>query len=832
MRAIAIPVVFFCSFLCAPAGAQIDLDSGFGVDGLVAFQGRGPTDEGITDMQIDASDRISFVYAGTGTRGVGRYLADGSLDASFGVEGVVALDLFPRALVITPDGSIVVGGVRNNRWRLVRLLANGSLDGNFGDDGALAIDWFDDNDEIHALAVTDSGNVAVAGRAFDPAQGSGLALAVIDSAGSIVAQRFAKVFAGNADWCTDVLIQSNGRLVCVGLTRNFGGARMVAARFLPNLDFDTTFGDNGLAVVDINANDMESRAGTLNGSGQIVMGGWVDRGVDGLNLAIVRLGSDGTVDTSFGSDGLVETEIVGGSSSEFVTDLMMDGNDLLAAVLSEQLGDFAVLRFDANGAPVTTFGDSGLAQVDFNGLVDNPAVLAMHQGNFLVGGLATSALRSEAGNLGLVRLLASGDPDPAFANAGVLETGLSGPLRTQVADAVRRSDGGMIAAVSLGATFSARDFSLIGIRSDGTIDVDFGDGGAASADFANNEDTAEAVAIQPDGRIVVVGGVRQSTQGTDFGIARFMPDGSLDAGFGTDGRVSVDLDGATDTARAIAVLPDGKILAAGEGQFFNSGGDGDLVVIRLLANGTLDTSFGTDGIARADSGASFEFGNALAVLDDGTIIIGGSASQDFVLAAFDADGVVDTGFGTNGIAALDFSGNFDGISTLLVVPNWNGQGERVIAVGMSRTGSSTSTSDFAVAMFKRDGTLETGFGNAGKTSLDLSGGGRDEASDVVLWQERLVLIGRSGDGASQNGADFALVGLDLNGVPDPDFTTSGPSLKFDFFGADDDARAVAVDGSSLTLLGTVFDPVLGSQLAGLGRLKDPELIFNDGFEGL
>ena len=823
----------------SPVTAQLGVQQSFGIDGRVALQGLGPNDERIVDMRVDASDRVVFVFNGAGSSGVGRLLADGTPDPDFGDGGIVFLGFTAAAVVVQTDGGIVIGGASTDAsgvdtWRLARLLADGSVDSAFGSNGEKELVWFGETDDLNALAIDGNGDIVAAGRAFDPAVGSGLALAILDGVGQVLHQRFTKVVAGNADWCEDVLVQPDGRIVCVGLSRNFSAARMIAVRYEDDLTIDTSFGVDGVTLVDTTADEMEARSGALTASGQIVMGGWIERPVEGLNLAIVRLDAGGSVDTDFGDAGLVETQIVN-ESSDLVTDLMLVGTDLVVAATSQDLGDFVVLRYDVNGDPVTSFGTSGQVQFDFNGLVDSAFSLAMQQGEILVGGSARSAVQSQSNNIGLLRLQSNGSLDPGFADAGLLDLGLVGPARTVVTDAAARVDGGIISAFWSGPSFSSRDFGLIGTGADGEPDPGFGDGGVVRLDFDNDEDTVEAVAIQPDGRIVAVGAVKSSgsTQGTDFGIARFMPDGSVDSGFGSNGQVMLDLDGSSDSARAVHLLADGKILVAGDGQFFNSGGNGDLVVIRLLADGAVDTSFGDSGIARADSGATFEFTNAVTTLQDGTIVIGGAASSDFVMAAFNADGSSASGFGTDGIVTLDFAGETDTLEALLTVPNWNGQGERIVAAGSSRTDSSTLTADFAAAMFTSSGQLETGFGTAGTATFDVSAGSRDEATDVLLWQGQLVLAGFSGTFNTATNADFALLGVDLNGQPIADFSVDGSSTLIDFFGSADEAQAVVAGMNDLTVVGTVVDPLLPnflSQLTGLSRLSDVENLFMDGFE--
>jgi len=254
MRSVLMLAVAVAFLWAAPVTAQLDLQSSFGVDGLVALQGQGPNDESIVDMRVDASDRIVFVFSGFGSSGVGRLLPDGTLDPAFGNGGTVLLSFSAAALAIQADGGIVIGGTSTDAqgvdtWRLARLLADGSVDTAFGTNGEQDFVWFGDTDDLNALAVDANGDIVVAGRAFDPSVGSGLAVAIFNSAGQVLHQRFTKVLAGNADWCEDVLVQSDGRIVCVGLTRNFDFARMIAVRFEDDLDIDTSFGVNGVALV-------------------------------------------------------------------------------------------------------------------------------------------------------------------------------------------------------------------------------------------------------------------------------------------------------------------------------------------------------------------------------------------------------------------------------------------------------------------------------------------------------------------------------------------------------------------------------------------------------
>ncbi|MBK6314997.1 MAG: hypothetical protein IPF53_11960 [Blastocatellia bacterium] len=157
-----------------------------------------------------------------------------------------------------------------------------------------------------------------------------------------------------------------------------------------------------------------------------------------------------------------------------------------------------------------------------------------------------------------------GDRDPLFGDDGRVSTDFFG--RVDVAASAAIQPDGKVVVVGHSAHTaddSSLDFSLARYNADGTLDAEFGDGGKVTTDFAGDLDEAESVAIQPDGRIVVVGYVVRSTTGYDFGLARYMPDGTLDPEFGDGGKVTTDFARNDDVATAMALLPDGGVVAAG-----------------------------------------------------------------------------------------------------------------------------------------------------------------------------------------------------------------------------------------------------------------------------
>jgi uncharacterized delta-60 repeat protein len=170
---------------------------------------------------------------------------------------------------------------------------------------------------------------------------------------------------------------------------------------------------------------------------------------------------------------------------------------------------------------------------------------------------------------------------------------------------------------------------------DGSLDPAFGSGGKLTTDFGGF-DSAVAVAVQPDGKIVAAGLRRPFVGGAaDVAIARYAPDGSLDATFGSGGKVTTALPGGSDGLAAdIAVQPDGKLVVVGMAQA--AGSAADFLVARYDSAGNLDQSFGVGGIVITGAG---DFATDVALDDEGRIVVAGSAAGDFAVARYLADDV-------------------------------------------------------------------------------------------------------------------------------------------------------------------------------------------------
>ncbi|RNL73939.1 hypothetical protein EBF04_29975 [Streptomyces sp. I6] len=262
--------------------------------------------------------------------------------------------------------------------------------------------------------------------------------------------------------------------------------------------------------------------------------------------------------------------------------------------------------------------------------------------------------------------------------------------------------------------------------------------------------------LQADGKIVAAG---FSTAGgtSDFALARYDTNGTLDAAFGTGGLVTTDFGpGSFDQASGVAVQADGKIVAAG---LSDTGGLGDFALARYNTNGTLDAAFGTGGLVTTDFGGSTDQAFGVVLQADGKIVAAGSSTtggtDDFALARYDTNGTLDATFGTGGLVTTDFGpGSFDQAFGVAVQADG-----KIVAAGLSDTGG---TDDFALARYEngaavpsltigkqrmgsfvegRTGSYAIGVGNQGPGATD---GSTVTVRDILPHGLTAVAIGARG----------------------------------------------------------------------------------------
>ena len=331
----------------------------------------------------------------------------------------------------------------------------------------------------------------------------------------------------------------------------------------------------------------------------------------------------------------------------------------------------------------------------------------------------------------LARFRVNGTLNITFGGDGTVTTTIGGDGAVANAVAIQ-GDGKIVAA---GQSFGSNpEFALARYNGDGTLDTTFGTDGKVTTDFTGVGDLATAVAIQADGKIVAAGATDSGVLGEDFALARYNADGTLDTTFGTDGKVTTDFTGVGDVARAVAIQADGKIVAAGTGS-------GSPELARYDPAGTLDPTFGNEGRVVTDfSGFASFLAYAVAIQADGKIVAAGEhfecfidgCESGFLLLRYNTDGSLDTTFGGDGV-----TGGFPGWANAVAIQ----VDGRIVAAGEWL--NPPNDPRFAVLRYKTDGTLDQSFGKHGWVLTDFTRG-TDVAQGVAIQADgKIVAAGGS-----------------------------------------------------------------------------------------
>lgn len=382
-----------------------------------------------------------------------------------------------------------------------------------------------------------------------------------------------------------------------------------------------------------------------NGSGN-----WAD--------VVVRYNADGTLDRSFGDNGVVFTGFEGYDYATCIA-VQEDGKIVTAGVRE---GSFALIRLNANGTPDYSFGTDGQVMIDSLLLTEGylPEVITVQSD----GGLLLSLNDSGGGDFVLLRVDADGHFDESFGHGdGIVMTGL--PDTDVIVNTMTEQSDEKIILAGLSGDFSGgadSDFVLARYFADGSLDRSFDGDGFLTTDLGSSEEV-NSVVVQMDGKILAAGNRFDAATGsgsTDFALVRYNADGSLDTSFGGgDGIVLTNISGL-DVAHEVIVQSDGKIIVAGNTELVGYASGGDIAVVRYNADGSLDTSFGGgDGIEITDLGGDEDVAG-VTVQSDGKIVVSGttyfSGGSDIFMVRYNSDGTIDESYGATRLTGTMVNG--------------------------------------------------------------------------------------------------------------------------------------------------------------------------------
>lgn len=706
-------------------------------------------------------DGISVV---TDAFAVVRYNSDGSVDSSFSGDGKVITMIAgstqqsvirANGLAIQPDGKIVVVGSAkigaHSDFALVRYNSDGSPDTSFSGDGQLTTAIGAGDDAANAVIIAFN-KIIVAGSSSN---GSDLDFAVaryniddgspdltFDTDGKVTTQ---PQFGTSEDIATALTIQLGNaatqpdRIVVTGSSSGVTNRDFAVVRYNLDGSLDNTFDTDGKVVTSIGTGDDAPAAVMVQSSGSIlrkIIVAGMSTTSSGTRFAVVRYNTNGTLDTTFGGDGIATTAVGTNTYDVGTGAALLSGGVIVVAgsslsLSTNSLDDFAIVRYNADGSLDTSFDLDGKRVDNVSDSGSSATGVAVQSDDKIV------VVGSARSNFGLLRYNTDGSLDTSFDADGRVETDIR-PSGFDEAHAVAIQPDGKI--VTTGLSIKLPNEQVIAVtrhQPNGAPDLSFNGTGIVTADFGSGG-TGNGVAIQPDGKIVVAG-----ANSEDIVLLRLNVNGSPDSDFGVAGKVTTVIPGV-QVGNAVALQSDGKIVVAGRS-------DGDFIIARYLPSGSPDTSLDGDGIVTTPIGTGADFAYGVAIQPDGKIVAAGFSDQSLAVARYLANGANDVSF--NGFGKV-------------TVPNASGRAVvvqadgRIVVAGLGYAPNSANV-DVTVVRFEANGTLDNSYATNGRADLDVSGGARDTGAAVALDSAGRVVV------AGESARSFAVARLQADPIAAP-----------------------------------------------------------------
>jgi uncharacterized delta-60 repeat protein len=847
-----------------PAGS---LDPNFGSGGIASSSILGPTSDLASGVAIQRQGDGKIVVAGT-ARGVqsqssfalARFNADSSLDKGFGNGGTVftgfvagSFTATASAVAIEPDGKIVVvgtveGDIAGNNvedFALARYNTDGSLDTSFGTNGEVLTDFGPDTvSSATGIAIAGNGNIVVTGTTTINGT-SEFGVARYNNVGSLD-QSFGAGGLATVDFGPDtsvftangVALEPQGQIVLGGTVAHFTGGFTVdfgVMRFNADGSLDQSFGTGGLVDTSFGSSNAATVAGIAlePGTGAIVLAGTVQDPSFTENFALARYNaSDGRLDTNFGMQGEVITPSAPATTSTAAglaiqpTDgaIVVTGTTSGFDINSNFFQDLVLTRYhSADGSLDQSFGTAGVVFTDFGaGSRTTAAGVAIQStGKIIAAGSVTFTSGGTVAGFGVARYTSNGILDGRFGTGGKVITNVAGPSSDLTAAEAIQPDG-KIVVVGTATVFGPdgafdEEFALTRFNSDGSVDTHFGSNGSVLTDFGTGTNEAADVVIEPNGKILVAGTVEGTINGEfvqDFALAQYNSDGSLDRRFGSGGVVLTAFGPDSEsTAASMALQSNGKIVVVGTASGFDSDDNEfqNFALARYNSNGSLDSSFGTGGKLLTSFGADTPVtAVGVAIQPNGAIIVAGSANDpdtfndEFALARYSKNGGLDASFGTGGLVTMSFGAD-DGADIGGVALETNG---RIIVAGNVED-FDNETTDFTLVSFNPDGSLDQGFGTGGVVTTDFGSETQAFAAGVVIQPDGKIVVAGTVTGFDSNFnfiQDFAAVRYNTDGSLDQSFGNGGTVLTSTGASESDSAADVAIaPNGNIIVAGTMSD---------------------------
>lgn len=810
------------AFISSAIGASGDLDPTFGIGGKVTNTYGISTDRAAAVI-VRNSGKIIVVGNVSSQRnriGILRYNPDASLDTSFGANGKVVTyfgvtgSIYAHEADVQSDGKIVVIGTVGlgvgGTFFAARFNIDGSVDTTFSGDGYAQADLEDvvSTEGSPDIAIQSDGSIWIAGTVWGEGKLK-MAFAKFNSDGSPNTYFWAggtKIYGSTYDIAAySIAVDANGQAYVAGEIDTGSNSYGIVRVFDTNGYLVTGHAFNGQTFFWSDPNyyaTTKFRSIAIDANGKVVVAGTL-RGNDGSpDFLTARFHPAGSLDTSFNYNGFLSSFY--GVSTNDQAQSVLTHSDGKLTVIGEVDGKIALLRLTSSGAHDYTFGTMAWKT---STLGSSAAIDAALGANSKISVVAAS---DPGGDFLTIRFNSDGSIDQDFnpgpsRTSGWVATNF-GYLDQYTEAAAIQADGKIVVTQLDSYTGSIR---LVRYNPDGSLDTGFGTNGRVLASslcsnpIGYSTEFSNSIAIQSDGKIVVGGyATNACASNVDFAVFRFNSNGSLDTGFGSGGYTFADFSSGYDYSTSIALQDDGKIVLAGKTSA-SPLSKSDIAVARFNTNGTLDTSFSSDGKAVIPIGDYSAFANSVAVQPShigGKIVVGGynttveflQQQHDFALVRLNSNGTMDAQFGSAGRVTTAFGSLNSQINDIVLY------GTKIVAVGHAR--NNAVGSDFAVARYNTNGSLDTTFDVDGKVTTSF-GSFNDSAFSVAIQADGKIVVGGTGHSSSESKDNFALARYLTNGALDTTFNLDG-KVTTSFYGfhiAADTVKSIAIqpDGKIL-----------------------------------
>jgi uncharacterized delta-60 repeat protein len=413
-----------------------------------------------------------------------------------------------------------------------------------------------------------------------------------------------------------------------------------------------------------------------------------------LFAATNSIAQSGSLDLTFGNNGIVNTMIGSDSRCNAIT---IDNNGKILAGGTSKIGTnyvFSLTRYKYTGILDTSFGLNGIITIPLAGGNDVAnSITIQSDGKILLAGYSAIGTFSY---FSLIRVDSSGNLDTMFGNNGKVITSVG--INQDQANSIQIQSDGKILVAGFSSNGLSKDFALVRYNSDGEIDSTFDYDGKVITNFSVYDDIGNSIAIQSDGKILVAGASEFSGNLPKIALTRYNSNGSLDSLFGVNGKATATIGSYANCANSVLIQTDGKIVISGYTNF----GLGPLyALIRFNTNGSLDSTFNMNGVVIG--GSLYSINNSIAEQLDHKLLVAGwsdttnlSLQHVFTIYRYNANGIIDSSFGINGKTTTVIGNNSNILSIALQT---NG---KIVAAGWGLNGS---IAQYSLARYNNDSSL-------------------------------------------------------------------------------------------------------------------------------